>query len=316
PSDAGTSLAIAPHEMRWPLQRDPEFLEGFEVQLLDRGDVKSPVEVKEPAWPEVFGKTPEISDRPRSQLADWLVSPKNPLTARVWVNRVWQWHFGKGLVATPGDFGAEGEPPTHPELLDWLASELMDSGWSTKHLHRLILQSSTYRQSSHFQKLSASIDPENHALWRWYPKRLEAEAIRDSILSVSHRLDLESGGPSVSSDVNRRSVYLRQKRDNLPHQQSLFDGANAVTSCSKRSVSTVALQPLWLLNGKLVQQAAESLAQRAGQTSEPVAELFERIMGRRASAEEMQVSKAFVESAGLRSLAASLLNSNEFLYIP
>ena len=320
-------LEFSPLAVRWPLPFQKESLETVSVRFLDRGNVTSPGPVAEPAWPLVFGDSDIPSDRPRLALADWLTSPEHPLTARVWVNRIWQWHFGTGLVSTSGDFGVAGSKPTHPELLDWLASELIDSDWDTKHIHRLILESNTFRQGSQFAQANADRDPDNVHLWRWMPRRLEAEAIRDSVLAVSGALNSKVGGPSVAlaetDDSQRRSLYLQQRRDNLPHQQMLFDAANAVTSCAKRRVSTVGLQPLWMLNSKFIQSRAEEIAKRIQVRASPedavgsnARRLVEDILLREASPEEMLELTHFIEDAGLDQAAALLLNTNEFIYIP
>src|SRR5262249_25124017 len=132
----------------------------------------------------------------RLKLAEWIASPANPLTARVLVNRVWHYHFGRGLLATPSDFGASGNRPSHPELLDWLAGDFLAHGWSVKHLHRLILLSNTYQQSSRFDERAAAQDADNRGLWRFSPRRLEGEAVRDAMLSISGQLYRQLGGPS------------------------------------------------------------------------------------------------------------------------
>ncbi|MBW3596282.1 MAG: DUF1553 domain-containing protein, partial [Planctomycetes bacterium] len=268
--------------------------------------------VVDPGWPAVFGPSPEDAARPRTALADWMTSPSNPLTARVWVNRIWQWRFGRGLVETSGDFGAQGAQPTHPELLDYLASELIDSGWSTWRIHRLILNSATYRQSSRYSAENAAIDPENALLWRWTPRRLEAEAIRDSVLVVSGKLDARRGGPSVDADSHRRGIYLKQRRDDLPHQQLLFDSATGVVSCSRRRVSTTALQPLWGMNSEFMQRAAEKFAGRAG----GVEQAIEIAYGRRPAPDEVRRLEALASELGLKSACLAILNSSEFLYLP
>ena len=309
---SGEPQLIAPHEMRWPLPHDLSTLAKRPTHLLIRGDVKSRGPEVQPGWPSVFGPTPENSDGSRTVLADWITNPQHPLTARVWVNRIWQWHFGIGLVETSGDFGTQGAPPSHPELLNYLASELIDNDWSTKHIHRLIVNSATYRQSSTFSEASAAIDPDNRLLWRWPTRRLEGEAVRDSVLAVSDRLDLSIGGPSVSTSSSRRSLYLKQKRDNLPYQHSLFDGASAVVSCSRRRVSTNALQPLWLLNSSFMQRAASSLAKRA----ETVDAAFEICLGRPPNESERASLTDLVDEFGLSSACLAMMNSSEFLYIP
>ncbi|MDB5292790.1 MAG: Planctomycete cytochrome, partial [Phycisphaerales bacterium] len=207
-----------------------------QAHLLVRGDIHRPGPALAPGWPAIFGPTPAVvgpagagaTKLPRMALADWLTDVKNPLVARVWVNRVWQWHFGRGIVDTPGDFGVRGSPPTHPELLDWLASEFQQNGWSTKSLHRLIVLSSTYRQASRSDLQSAKLDPDNQLWWRWQPHRLEAEAIRDSQLQITGELDPAMGGPPVArSDQDkhyRRTLYLLQDRNDFPDVQQAFDG--------------------------------------------------------------------------------------------
>ena len=148
----------------------------------------------------------------RIQLAGWLSSSDNPLTARVWVNRIWQWHFGQGLVETSNDFGVQGNNPSHPELLDYLAWELIQSDWDTNRIHQLILDSATYRVSSDLDPDNQEMDPENLTYWRWKPRRLEAEVIRDSMLLLAGKLINVVGGPSVGNEANRRSLYLKQER--------------------------------------------------------------------------------------------------------
>lgn len=311
PSTAATRLAIAPHEMRWPLPRDPNVLAKLESVILLRGDLQSRGPTVQPGWPLLFGHTPDRIDT-RLQLADWLTDAENPLTARVWVNRLWQWHFGRGLVETTSDFGTQGTYPTHPLLLDYLASELINKNWNTQHIQRMIIESSTYRMSSAYSPANANIDPSNRLLWRFEPRRLQAEAVRDSILEVSGLLDRQAGGPSVTHDSLRRSVYLMQKRDNLPAQQTLFDGANGVISCSLRRVSTNPLQPLWLMNNDLLQSAAEKLAQRAGDVKQAI-----RIaLHREGDEPEVQELERLAKEYGLSSACLAIMNSSEFLYVP
>ena len=311
--------AIAPHDMRFPLPRDPELLAGIETFLLIRGDVKSPGPVVQPGWPIGFGKATAsdetaVEGQPvpgRKALGEWLTNPDNPLTARVWVNRIWQWHFGRGLVETSSDFGTQGATPSHPELLDWLASELVENKWNTNHIHRLIVNSATYRQSSEYSKQNVEIDPENRQYWRWTPRRLEAEAIRDCVLSVSGQLDVARGGPSVAVDSKRRSIYLKQRRHGLPHQQQLFDSAGGNLSCSRRRVSTTPLQPLWLLNSHFMQQAAKQFAARS-QTPEKA---FELALHRNPDDEELKILRQLESDHGLASVCLTILNTSEFFYL-
>jgi outer membrane protein assembly factor BamB len=327
PVTSPNDLEFAPSAMRWPLPFQKESLRHVETRYLDRGEPASTGPVAKPGWPLVFGKAESPLVGTRLELADWLTDPAHPLTARVWVNRIWQWHFGHGLVETSGDFGVAGAEPSHPELLDWLASELTDSGWSTKHIHRLILQSSTFRQGSTFSEANSERDPGNSLLWRWTPRRLEAEAIRDSVLAVAGTLDRKAGGPGVAVAENeasrRRSLYLFQKRDNLPHQQMLFDGSSAVTSCAKRRVSTVGLQPLWMLNSSFMAQQSAAFASRVETETSPedgpdfaARRLVRLALQREATAAELADLRSLIADTGLTEAAATLLNTNEFLYIP
>ncbi len=322
-TSADAPLAIAPHEMRWPLPRQGTGASAPKTYLRLRGDVKSVGPEVRPGWPAVFGKTPAGLARPRTTLATWMTSADNPLTARVWVNRIWQWHFGTGLVETSGDFGTQGTPPSHPQLLDWLACELIESGWSTKHIQRLIVGSNTFRQDSRFSPQGHAVDPDNRLLWRWRPRRLEAEAIRDSTLVVAGQLDPQAGGGSVpvsqAGRSRRRSIYLQQKRDNLPESLTVFDSPPAVASCSRRNVSTVAPQPLYLLNSPFMQTMAQSMAERVREAaSDPDAQVqvaFEMALGRRAEASELQRATQYLADHTLTSFCHALMNLNEFLYV-
>jgi hypothetical protein len=240
---------------------------------------------------------------------------------------VWQYHFGRGLVATPSDLGVQGAKPTHPGLLDYLAHELVRSGWSTKHLHRLIALSNTYRQASSEHEANHKLDPDN-VLWHWQPRRLEAEAIRDSVLVAAGTLDKRQGGPSVpageTEKSTRRTVYLWQKRDAFPAVQTLFDGAKAVESCSGRSVTTVALQPLYLLNSEFMTSQARSVAEQVAKEADDdrakrVAAVFLRTLGRAPEVAERQAADEFLGTtptvAKWEQFCQALLNTNEFVCI-
>ena len=200
----------------------------------------------------------------RAALAAWLTAKAHPLTARVMVNRLWQHHFGRGIVATPNDFGVRGEFPTHPELLDWLANEFVDGGWSVKRMQRLMLQSATYQQSTEADKETLAKDPSNHLFGRMNRLRLEGEIIRDSLLAVSGRLKRTVGGPSVlpSADQTRRSIYVFAKRNARFAFLEPFDLPDDNQSCSKRERSTTAPQALTLLNAADAVAAAKALAGR------------------------------------------------------
>jgi len=345
PVTSAAELAVPPLLLRWPLPYEPASLEVRQQRLFVRGDAGSLGPVVSPGWPAVFGTVPaSVADsaKPRTELARWITSRDNPLTARVWVNRIWQGHFGKGLVEDSGNFGLTTPPPELQKLLDWLAVELMENGWSTKYIHRLILNSSVYRLSSNFDESSADADPDNRLFWRWVPRRLEAEALRDRMLASAGELSLEAGGPSVrestKSDLFRRSVYQFQKRNVMPHMQDMFDGPTALTSCSTRRVSTVPLQPLFLLNSEFVNDRARKIALRVlSQSADEVPgnvvatscpELIDRafalVLNRVPEDEERLRSIEFLTSAtegvgtveALTLLCHALLNLNEFAYIP
>jgi len=292
--------------------------------------------------------TPELPAdiaNPRTHLARWLTDPAHPLTARVWVNRVWHYHFGRGLVATPNDFGANGAPPTHPELLDFLAETHLRSGQRLKPLHRLILLSSTYRQSSTSANPTAErrLDPENRLLGRFPRRRLAAEEIRDAILATSGRLNGKQGGPSVVVPVeadlvqllydpsqwkvtpeekehDRRSVYLIARRNlQLPFFQA-FDQPDAQVSCPRREASTHPLQALELLNGKLSNRLAETFASRLERECgdnhpKQVERAFWLTAGRPPTDQEKEIALAFLRRQPLKEFCLALFNLNAFLYV-
>jgi hypothetical protein len=335
PATSPTHVETLPMKGFYPLPYEPKVLARARPYLLSGGDVHRRGPVVDVGWPAVFGPVPPgtTDKRPRLALADWLSSPRNPLSARVWVNRLWHYHFGRGIVATPGDFGVKGSPPTHPALLDWLASEFVRSGGSTKHLHRLLVCSATYRQASRPHPGNAKIDPENLFLWRWRPRRLESEAVRDSLLAVSGELDGTAGGPSDIEEKKslRRSLYLLQKREHPPAVQHLFDGPSAATeSCPKRQVSTVPLQALYLLNNEFVLSRAEALARRvlarAGtERRQQIETAFLLTLGRRPETAERAAARKFFATyaeggtkngqTALVHFCHSLLSLNEFIYL-
>ena len=309
------SPATSPHALKtlpikgfYPMLYEPAKLKEAKPRVLKRGDVHQPGPEVEPGWPAVLGPTPP-GTWTRTALVERLTRPDHPLTARVWVNFVWQQHFGRGIVTTPGDFGLRGAKPIHPELLDWLASAFVARGWSNKRLHRWIVLSSTYRQSSAPNEVDAKVDPENRLLWRWSPRRLEAEAVRDSILAVSGELDRKMGGPSVVEDPKalRRTVYLLHKRHDLPDVAEFFDAPGAGESCPLRHVSTVSPQSLYLMNNPIIHARAKAFAARAGTPEQA----FLLALGRPASASEHEAAKEL----DLVTLCHALLNLNEFVYL-
>jgi hypothetical protein len=246
---------------------------GQDVFFLRRGEVDNKQGKAEPGFVKVLwrgkdspgpAKAPTSVD-PRIALANWMTDVDHgagPLLARVIANRVWQHHFGEGIVGTANDFGVQGERPTHPQLLEFLASELVRDGWKLKSLHRLIMLSETYQQSHEVNLTNQKLDPENRLLWHHRPRRLEAEAIRDALLAVGGNLDPTLFGPSILENSLRRSVYLRVKRSELLPIMTIFDAPEPTQSIGERSVTTVPTQALALLNSPFVRQQAEKLADR------------------------------------------------------
>src|SRR6185295_10597775 len=204
-------------------------------------------------------RAPYADSSGRLEMAKAVASPTNPLTARVWVNRVWLNHFGRGLVATPSDFGLRSDPPSHPELLDFLARRLIADGWSTKKLHRLILLSAAYRQSSDDVPAARAVDSENRLLWRANRRRLDWEAMRDSFLAVSGRLDPQIGGRAVPFAAPRRTVYGYIDRLNIPGMLRAFDFASVDAHSPQRHQTTVPQQALFLLNSPFMVDQARGL---------------------------------------------------------
>jgi len=336
------------------------------IKLLKKGDPLRPGAVVEPGHPSFLpaldkplAAPPEGSKTTtrRLQLAKWMTNPQNPLTARVWVNRIWQGHFGTGLVRTPDNFGFNGDKPTHPEVLDWLASELLAGDWKTKRIHKMILLSETYRQSSLHPKQDeyAKTDAGNKLWWRAERRRLDAEALRDSLLFVAGGLKLDRiGGPSFSPEIpagaleglstksaawkpsppaeqGRRSVYIFSKRGLLPPLLTTFDLPDSTLPSCQRDVTTVPTQSLALLNNPFVHEQSVSLAKRVGTDGERGAQVkraWQLVLGRSPRQTELDAalthlevqSKRFAgrESAAIDALASLchvLLNTNEFLYV-
>jgi mono/diheme cytochrome c family protein len=280
----------------------------------------------------------------RRGLAEWMVSPKNPLTARVMVNRIWQHHFGEGIVRTPGNFGKMGEPPSHPELLDWLAVEFIARGWSMKQMHRLMMTSRAYRMASDDIVSNVALDPENRFLWRMPRVRLEAEIIRDQILAVAGNLDRSLGGPAVFPYIDpklfqsstkrtwpgkpdddpstwRRSLYVFSKRSIRYPLFETFDQPNLINSCDRRNRSTIAPQALLLMNNNFVITEAgffaERLRREAGDDARAQVERAYRLaLGRAPQEFERVKAVEYVRSSpsGLAEFCQLLFNLNEFVY--
>ncbi len=344
PATAGSGLNSAPAEpAASPMVFAGIFRAPDHTRVLRRGDPEQPGDAAPPAIPPVLGDLAlpvDTSENARRlALAHWLASPENPLTSRVIVNRVWQGHFGQGLVNTPSDFGLHGAQPSHPALLDWLASELIRSGWSLKHLHRLILLSDAYRQSNRIDPHAEAVDTGCRLLWRFPSRRLEAEAIRDGILQVSGALQLGMGGPgfdfftsrggldgfppveTFATDGLRRMIYAHKVRMEPAPIFGAFDCPDAGQAQAQRSRSTTAIQALNLFNGGFVIDQAECFAARVRTESGPgagaqVHRAFRLALARPPEPAEMEAARAAVELHGLEALCRSLFNSNEFLFLP
>ena len=264
----------------------------------------------------------------RLEMAKAIADPANPLTARVMVNRVWQRLFGSGLVITPSDFGLRAEPPSHPKLLDFLAADFVENGWSIKALIRGIVTSSTYQQGETVHLKYAEQDPGNRLLWQMNRKRLDFEAMRDSVLSVSGNLTLKQGGRSIhianKPDASRRTVYGFVDRQNLPNLFRTFDFAGPDTTCPKRFTTTVPQQALYLLNSPFIEAQAKRLGARSGVTSaddeERIRVIYRLAYQREPSVEELALAKAFVDefvpsAAAWERLGQALLVSNEMMFV-
>ena len=268
----------------------------------------------------------------RRQLAEAVVEPANPLTPRVIVNRVWQNHFGQGLVRTPDNFGMLGEKPTHPELLDWLSSHLIESGWSIKSLHRIIMSSATYRSSSRFQEAPFAKDGDNRSLWRMNPRRMEVETWRDSLLEVTNELDTSLGGPSIDDIIRsrRRTLYAKVSRNdplNSDEFLRLFDFPMMRASSAKRTENVIPQQFLFMMNSQFMRDRANALALRLKNESDLPKTRIERgyalLFGRAPTDNELHAATQFLESNPTSDGAPDrwqqycqvLLSSNEFMYV-
>jgi mono/diheme cytochrome c family protein len=303
---------------------------GVQVRPATVAAIK-PALVLEPEAPE-YGR--------RAGLARWIADPANPLPARVMVNRIWHYHFGRGIVATPSDFGFNGGSPSHPELLDWLASTYIAGGWRLKPIHRLIVMSAVYRQSSRLDARGQAVDRDNRLLWRMTTRRLEAESVRDAILATSGRIDTRMGGPGyniweantnyvavykprpqLGPDAFRRMVYQFKPRSQPDPTFSAFDCPDAALVAPRRNISTTALQALNLLNSRFVIQQAADFAQRleAEAGTDPARQAqrgFRLAFGREPSSAERSAAVALIASHGSAAFCRALYNANEFVYVP
>ncbi|MEW5976052.1 MAG: DUF1553 domain-containing protein [Acidobacteriota bacterium] len=317
--------------------------------LLKRGDFRQKTEEVSPGFLSVL-QSENSPDRPnfgasasdrRLRLAEWLTAKEQPLTSRVMVNRLWQYHFGQGLVKTASDFGVNGERPTHPELLDWLAGEFIQRGWSLKAMHRLIMTSSTYQQASLRSAAAAQLDEENRWLWRQNSRRLEAEVIRDGILAVSGQLNRKMGGPGIRPPIDaavigtgsthkwpldakegpevwRRSVYIYVKRSVILPLLEVFDCPDTTISSPMRSTSTVAPQALALLNNEFVIEQAGYFARRVRKNAgsdrtRQIERVFQLALGRAPKTGEMERAVSFLanQADGYRQRSLEREDSNQ-----
>jgi len=341
------------------------------VHVLQRGDPETPVEAVVPgalSWstePLTFGSAGMPEGERRVALVNWITDPQNPLTARVIVNRLWHWHFGQGLVSTPSDFGYGGDQPSHPELLDWLAAELVRNKWSLKHIHRLIVTSKAYRMRSsefgvrnesqdpsdasaksspaeipHSQlRIPHSVDSDNRLLWRMNPRRLEAEAVRDAVLSITGKLNPEMYGPGYrdfdyeeayapvyeyrtadSPNVWRRSVYRFVVRTTPQQFMTVLDCPDPANMTPKRNVTTTALQSLALFNNDFMLRQAGYFAKRLkrecpGDELARIARAFELAFTRTPDSSELDAARQLVDQHGLLQLCRALFNASEFVVI-
>ena len=330
--------------------------EPHDVKIQVAGDPKTPGPQVRRGFLAILGGekvAAEVTGSGRRQLADWIADPRNPLTARVAVNRIWQHHFGKGLVETASDFGVRGTPPSHPQLLDYLASYFVQEGWSIKKMHRLIMLSRAYQLASHNIEQNLAVDPDNQRLWRANRRRLDAEQLRDTILSLSGTLDLTPGQRhpfphrrtffyrqhepfAANYPSQRRSVYLMQQRIQKNPYLDLFDGPDGNVPFATRKATTTTLQALYLMNSRFVHEQSRLISQRL--LSQPIDQkgrvkwAYETIFGRPAQPAEVERAVAFLEQSTIQLAATGsdgkkrleqawagyvrgMISSNEFMFI-
>ncbi len=321
-----------------------------DTHILVRGDFKKKGEKVEHGFLAALNPGPPIREpkdylfvpQRRKALALWLTSPDQPLVGRVMVNRIWQGHFGQGIVRTPNDFGRQGEPPTHPELLDWLAAEFAARGWSIKQMHRLIMLSNTYQSASVAGEENVRKDPENRYFSRMSRHRLDGDAMRDNILAVAGTLNLKMGGVEIipplareeilaarmpylwpanpdPAEHTRRSIYLQMKRSMTLPMLQIFDAPDTATSCPRRETSTVAPQALALMNSEFSTAQAEKFAARvrkqAGENPEAEVDTAWRIAFGRPPAAERATALDYLQRNSLSRLCLLIFNMSEFVYV-
>jgi cytochrome c553 len=307
------------------------------AHVLTRGEYSQRGDEVSPGFPAVLRSFEDSTSplrQPRAALANWIASAENPLTARVMVNRIWQHHFGRGLVTSPSNFGTHGQKPNHPELLDWLASEFVRRKWSVKQMHKAMLMSATYQQGS-ATTAGAKTDPENRLYWRMNRIRLEGEAIRDSLLAISGELNTEMGGPGVFPPIpkelfqgatgwsaketdpqnSRRSIYIFVRRNLRFPFLEVFDAPDNNLSCPVRERSTTAPQALTLLNSDEVMRACQLTAKKIANDADPITGAYELILNRKPTSKEIEIAREFVAQSPLHELCRALFNLNDFVYV-
>jgi hypothetical protein len=318
-----------------------------DTHVLIKGDFKNRGEKVEPGFLSALGAGPDIVEprgvkwipARRKALAEWLTTAAEPLFARVMVNRIWQGHFGEGIVRTPNDFGRQGEAPSHPELLEWLAAEFRDKRYSVKAMHRLLMTSAAYKATSVAGEKELREDPDNLLLTRMNRRRLDADAVRDSALAVAGTLNLKMGGVGIipqltaeelqaarmpnlwpahpdEAEHKRRSVYLQMKRSLTVPLLAIFDAPDTAASCARRERSTVAPQALALMNSEFSAARAKEFAARVDKAGGDAAETaWKMALGRGPSTEERKTGAEYLARNSLERLCLLLLNTNEFLYV-
>jgi hypothetical protein len=319
------------------------FRKPDEIHLLSRGDPEQPREEVMPAVPRAFGdvelKKDSSEQERRLVLANWIASPENPLTARVMVNRIWQGHFGVGIVPTPSDFGNNGMKPSHPELLDWLSTEFVRSGWSIKAMHRLIVLSRTYRQSSALNTHGVEKDADVRLLWRYPSRRIEAETIRDSMLAISGQLNVKMYGrgydlfdkrgglsgykpiESFRGEGLRRMIYAHKVRRETEAIFGAFDCPDAGQSTAVRRESMTPIQALNLFNSVFTLEQSQALAERLSREvgkdiEKQIQRAYHLALSREPSIDELQEAEYVVREYGLETFGRALFNCNEALFLP
>jgi hypothetical protein len=298
--------------------------EAMNLPVMLHGNVATPGEIVPRRFLSVLSKGDSTfrNGSGRLEFADRLFTDAAPLTARVIVNRVWDWHFGKPLVGTPSDFGVLGEKPTHPELLDDLAARFIAHGWSMKWLHREMVLTAAYRQSSHPRADAEEENPTNSLLWRMNPRRMDIESYRDTLLRSAGKLSDEMYGPSEEADslTNfKRTVYARASRSRVNNLLRQYDFPDPIQTAAGRDLTTTSLQQLFLMNSPWVHQLADALAKSVEAETTPAAKvrsLFRKVLSRDPNARELDLAVSYLNSGTVAQYAQVLCSTNEEIFWP